>query len=190
MLFAAVLWAARGARAQTNYAQPPAIDDAAPMQGAERAAGHFSRMLSLDQKLGDAIPLDLTFRDEHGQPVVLRSFFGSKPVILTLVYYSCPMLCTQVLNAVTRSVKLISLNMGDDYEIVTVSIDPSERPVLAEAKHAALCRDVRAAGRGDGLAFFDRGRGADQATRGGGGISLCVRCRRRSSSRIRAGSWC
>jgi protein SCO1/2 len=68
--------------------------------------------------------------------VVLRSFFGSKPVILTLVYYTCPMLCTQVLNAVTRSAKQISLKMGDDYEIVSVSIDPSDRPVMAEAKHA------------------------------------------------------
>ncbi|HTP43764.1 MAG TPA: SCO family protein [Candidatus Acidoferrum sp.] len=134
VLVAAGLWGG-GAFAQTNYAQPPSIDDAVPVQGASVQPDIF-RNVSLDQKLGDSIPLDLTFRDEHGQPVVLRSFFGSKPVILTLVYYSCPMLCTQVLNAVTRSVKLISLNMGDDYEIVTLSIDPTERPVLAEAKHA------------------------------------------------------
>ncbi len=124
-----------GAAAQTNYAQPPAGDDATPIQSAG-VRPELLRDVSLDQKLGDSIPLDLTFRDEHGQPVVLRSFFGSKPVILTLVYYTCPMLCTQVLNAVTRSVKQISLNMDDDYEIVTVSIDPSDLPVVAEAKHA------------------------------------------------------
>jgi protein SCO1/2 len=124
-----------GASAQTYYVQPPAGDAGAPMQGAGVQPDIF-RDVALEQKLGDSIPLDLTFRDEHGQPVVLRSFFGSKPVILTLVYYSCPMLCTQVLNAVTRSAKLISLNIGEDYEIVTVSIDPTDRPVLAEAKHA------------------------------------------------------
>jgi protein SCO1 len=120
--------------AQTYYAQLPSGDSSAPIQ----AAGVRPELLkdvALDQKLGDAIPLDLTFRDEHGKPVVLRSFFGTKPVILTLVYYQCPMLCTQVLNALTRSVREISLNMGDDYEIVTVSIDPTERPVLAAAKH-------------------------------------------------------
>jgi protein SCO1/2 len=124
-----------GAFAQTNYAQPPADDDATPIQSAG-VRPELLKDVSLDQKLGDSIPLDLTFRDEHGQPVVLRSFFGSKPVILTLVYYTCPMLCTQVLNAVSRSAKQISLNMGDDYEIVSVSIDPSDRPVVADAKHA------------------------------------------------------
>ena len=56
-------------------------------------------------------------------------------MVLTLVYYNCPMLCTQVLNAVTRSAKLTSLNIGEDYEIVTISIDPSESHVLAEVKH-------------------------------------------------------
>jgi len=124
-----------GAFAQTNYAQPPADDDSTPIQSAG-VRPELLRDVSLDQKLGDSIPLDLTFRDEHGQPVALRSFFGSKPVVLTLVYYTCPMLCTQVLNAVSRSAKQISLNMGDDYEVVSVSIDPSDRPVTADAKHA------------------------------------------------------
>ena len=54
--------------------------------------------VGIDQKLNDEIPLDLAFRDEHGKTVELAQFFGSKPVILTLVYYNCPMLCTQVLN--------------------------------------------------------------------------------------------
>ena len=59
--------------------------------------------VGIDQKLNDEIPLDLTFRDEHGQTVELAQYFGSKPVILTLVYYNCPMLCTQVLNGLDRS---------------------------------------------------------------------------------------
>jgi protein SCO1 len=92
--------------------------------------------VGVDQKLNDEIPLDLTFRDEHGRTVELAQYFGSKPVILTLAYYNCPMLCTQVLNGLDRSLKLIPLDIGKDFNVVTVSIDPTERPVLAEAKQA------------------------------------------------------
>jgi len=91
--------------------------------------------VGLDQRLGDTIPLDLTFRDEHGHSVALREFFGQRPVILTLVYYQCPMLCTEVLNALLRSAKELPLEIGKDFSIVTVSIDPSERPILANVKH-------------------------------------------------------
>lgn len=92
--------------------------------------------VGIDQKLNASIPLDLMFRDEHGQPVELSQYFGSKPVILTLVYYSCPMLCTQVLNGLDRSLKALPMEIGKDFNVVTVSIDPTEQPVLAEAKHA------------------------------------------------------
>ena len=92
--------------------------------------------VGIDQKLNDEIPLDLTFRDEHGNTVELAQYFGSKPVILTLVYYNCPMLCTQVLNGLDRTLKQIPMDIGKDYNVVTVSIDPSEQPVLAEAKQA------------------------------------------------------
>src|ERR1700678_381839 len=92
--------------------------------------------VGVDEKLNDSIPLSLTFRDEHGRTVELAQFFGSKPVILSLVYYNCPMLCTQVLNGLDRSLELIPMEIGKDFNVVTVSIDPSERPVLAEAKQA------------------------------------------------------
>ena len=92
--------------------------------------------VGIDQKLNSTIPLNLTFRDEHGNTVALSQYFGSKPVILTLVYYDCPMLCTQVLNGLDRSLKLIPLDLGKDFNVLTVSIDPTERPVLAEAKQA------------------------------------------------------
>ena len=92
--------------------------------------------VGVDQKLNDSIPLNLTFRDEHGNPVELAQYFGSKPVILSLVYYNCPMLCTQVLNGLDRSLQLIPMEIGKDFNVVTVSIDPTERPVLAEAKQA------------------------------------------------------
>src|SRR5579864_5456396 len=93
--------------------------------------------VGVDQKLNESIPLGLTFRDEHGQTVQLSKYFVSgKPVILSLVYYSCPMLCTQVLNGLDRSMEQIPLTIGKDFNVVTVSIDPTEKPVLAEAKQA------------------------------------------------------
>lgn len=90
--------------------------------------------VGVDQKLNESIPLGLKFNDEKGKQVDLRQYFGSKPVILSLVYYNCPMLCTQVLNGLERSLKEVSLDLGKDYAVVTVSIDPTERPVLASAK--------------------------------------------------------
>lgn len=92
------------------------------------------KQVGIDQKLNDAIPLNLAFRDEHGKTVELAQYFGSKPVILTLVYYSCPMLCTQVLNALDRTMENIPLTIGKDFNVVTVSIDPADKPVMAETK--------------------------------------------------------
>ena len=115
----------------------PARAQADPLPIMQNPSGDRAliKKIGLDQKLNAQIPLDLTFRDEKGNPVALRQFFGQRPVILTLVYYQCPMLCTLVLNGVLNSAKQISLEMGKDYEVVTVSIDPTEKPILAEAKH-------------------------------------------------------
>jgi protein SCO1/2 len=92
--------------------------------------------VSIDQKLNSSIPLNLVFRDEHGRSVELGQYFGRKPVVLSLVYYTCPMLCTQVLNGLDRALKEIPMSIGKDFNVVTVSIDPADRPVLAEAKQA------------------------------------------------------
>lgn len=90
--------------------------------------------VGIDQKLNSSIPLDLVFRDEAGNAVKLSQFFGQGPVVLSLVYYDCPMLCTQVLNALDRSFKDVPMDIGKDFGVVTVSIDPSETPKLASAK--------------------------------------------------------
>jgi protein SCO1/2 len=92
--------------------------------------------VGIDQKLNASVPLDLTFRDENGQTATLRQYFDGKPVVLSLVYYNCPMLCTQVLNGLERSLKDVPMDIGDQFNVVTVSIDPTERPVLASAKRA------------------------------------------------------
>jgi protein SCO1 len=90
--------------------------------------------VGIDQKLGQQVPLDLTFRDENGKPVQLSQYFGQKPVILSLVYFNCPMLCTQVLNGQEAAMKGLPMDAGNQFEAVTVSIDPSDRPVLAAVK--------------------------------------------------------
>jgi protein SCO1/2 len=110
--------------------------------------------VGVDQKLNDEIPLNLAFRDEHGRPVELAQFFGSKPVILTLVYYNCPMLCTQVLNGLDRSLEVLPLEIGKDFNVVTVSIDPTDRPVVAEAKQAMYAGMYRRPGAQHGWHFL------------------------------------
>jgi protein SCO1 len=90
--------------------------------------------VGFDQKLNMELPLDATFRDETGRSVALGDYFGKRPVILTLVYYECPMLCTQELSGLVRSLKTLSYTPGNEFEIVTVSISPTETPALAAKK--------------------------------------------------------
>lgn len=92
------------------------------------------KQVGIDQKLNQSIPLNLTFRDENGAPVQLGQFFGQKPVILTLVYYNCPNLCTQVLNGVESGLKELHMDIGKQFDVVTISIDPTESHVLAKVK--------------------------------------------------------
>jgi protein SCO1/2 len=92
------------------------------------------RKIAFDQNLGARISLDLSFLDEQGKPVRLGDYFGKRPVVLVLGYYDCPMLCTLVLNGMISGLQDIKLEMGRDYEVVNVSIDPHETPALAAAK--------------------------------------------------------
>ena len=97
--------------------------------------------VGIDQKLNEQVPLDLTFRDEAGRDVPLSTFFQPrKPVILALVYYRCPMLCTQILNGVESSLKAVSLDPGRDFEVVNVSFDPKDTPELAASKKQMYLR--------------------------------------------------
>jgi protein SCO1 len=111
--------------------------------------------VGVDQNLNSQIPLDLLFRDEKGRSVRLSEYFSKgRPVILSLVYYNCPMLCTQVLNGLLRSLKEQSLNPGKDFEVLTVSIDPTEKPVLASAKHDLYTGIYARAGAAEGWRFL------------------------------------
>ena len=90
--------------------------------------------VGFDQKLGADVPLGLEFRDENGEQVRLQDYFGKLPVILTPVYYGCPMLCTQVLNGLVSSLRALGLEPGKDFQIVSFSISPTEEPALAAEK--------------------------------------------------------
>jgi protein SCO1/2 len=94
------------------------------------------RNVGIDQKLNEQVPLDIPFRDENGDAVQLGQYFGEKPVILSLVYYECPMLCTTALNGLEQSLKELKFNLGEQFNVVTVSFDPTEKPSLAAAKKA------------------------------------------------------
>ena len=99
------------------------------------------RGVGIDQRLDDQVPLNLTFHDEAGRDVPLSSFFHpGKPVVLALVYYRCPMLCTQILNGVESSLKAVSLDPGRDFEVLSVSFDPKDTPELAAAKKQMILR--------------------------------------------------
>ncbi len=90
--------------------------------------------VGIDQKLNEQIPLNLEFRDEFGNPVRLQQYFNGKPVILTLVYYECPMLCTEILNGLDESMASLKYTVGKEFEVVTVSINPRESSLLAAEK--------------------------------------------------------
>ena len=111
--------------------------------------------VGLDQRLNQQIPLDLTFNDESGNAVQLQQYFGSKPVILIMVYYQCPMLCTEVLNGFTGAMNgIVRFNIGREFNVVTVSIDPRDTPQDAAAAKKKYLQRYRRAGADQGWHFL------------------------------------
>jgi protein SCO1/2 len=92
--------------------------------------------VGITQKLDAQLPLDLTFRDETGKTVQLKDYFGKKPVILNFAYYTCPMLCGELLKGLTTSLKGLKFELGNEFDVVTVSIDPHDTPETATEKKA------------------------------------------------------
>lgn len=122
--------------------RPPLASDLDP------AAGQLPPQLKevgFDQRLGERIPLDLVFRDHTGAAVRLGDFFGARPVVLSLVYYDCPMLCPMSMAGLASSLKGVALNggldLGRDFEVVTVSFNPAETAAdAAKARATSLER--------------------------------------------------
>src|SRR5688572_19415656 len=73
--------------------------------------------VAIDQMLGHQVPMDLKFRDEQGKEVRLQDYAGKRPIVLSLVYFGCPMLCTEILNGLTRSLRTLPMEIGKDYEV-------------------------------------------------------------------------
>ena len=96
--------------------------------------------VGIAQRLNEQLPLDLTFTDDAGKQVQLASYFGKKPAILALVYYQCPMLCSEELNGLTGALKMVDEVPGRDFNVIVVSIDPTEGPDLAAAKKASYLK--------------------------------------------------
>lgn len=102
----------------TKRVKPPALQD-----------------VGIDQRLNEQVPLDAQFKDEQGTTVKLGDYFHSgKPVVINLVYYECPMLCGEVLHGLSAALKVLKFTPGQEFEVVTLSIDPREGPDLARQK--------------------------------------------------------
>lgn len=120
--------------------------------------------VAIEERLDALVPLDLPFADERGRTVRLSDFFRpDRPVLLTLNYYECPMLCTLILNGVVETLTQIDFQPGREFEIVTVSIDPKETPALASLKKRAY---TEAYGRPAGAGGWHFLTGSEESIRG------------------------
>jgi len=150
MVSALTALAASSAMAQSGFLNPTASE---PPGNWENPAG--SPVLQLEgvgfnQLLDNQLDLDLEFTDSTGAKVRLGDMFGEVPVVLSLVYYDCPMLCTLELNGLVKAMRPMSLDAGVDYRVITVSFDPRETPEMAAEKKDVYLRNYVHAG------FYDR----------------------------------
>ncbi len=138
------------------------------------------RDVGFDQHLDEQVPLDLVFKDETGRDVLLGDYFNhGKPVILVLAWYRCPMLCTEVLNGLVRAMRDMSLNLGKDFEVVTVSFDARETPELAAAKKKTYLERYGRPGAEAAWHFLTGAAGTDRPADAGRRFSLPLRRRQR-----------
>lgn len=132
-----------------QYAQPPV----GPVPTGR--SNEVLKQVGIEQRLGGQIPLDLSFRDEYGRDVKLGDYFkDGKPVVLTLVYYECPMLCNQVLNGLVGTLDAVPFTPGKEFDIVTVSFDPREGPELAAKKKETYLKRYAREGAQNGWHFL------------------------------------
>lgn len=130
--------------------------------------------IGIEQKLGQKLPLDTEFRDENGQTIRLGDLFGKgRPVVLTFVYFECPMLCNQVLNGLTGSLKGVSFDAGNDFDVIAVSFDSREndKPGLAKNKKASYMERYGRPGTEEGWHFLTGNQDAVDAITKAAGFS-------------------
>jgi protein SCO1 len=110
--------------------------------------------VGIQQNLNGQIPPDLAFRDETGKSVHLSEYFGRKPLILSLVYYRCPMLCGEVLSGLSSALKVLKFNVGDEFDVLTVSFDPKDTAEVGAAKKAEYMERYQRPGAANGWHFL------------------------------------
>ncbi len=126
---------------------PPVVQPATPPP-------EILNSIGIDQNLNAQLPLDLPFQDEDGRNVKLGDYFGQKPVVLALVYYDCPMMCTEVLNGMVSAFSVMKFDVGREFNVVTVSFDPREKPSLARQKKDLYVRRYGRPGAAQGWHFL------------------------------------
>jgi protein SCO1/2 len=124
--------------------EPVVRDEAPPML----------KKVTITQKLNAQVPLDLQFRDETGKAVTLGDYFGRRPAILAMVYYQCKMLCPEEINGLVGALEMVKFNPGKDFNVIFVSIDPTETPKIAAQEKAVYMKRYGRPGDADGWHFL------------------------------------
>lgn len=133
---AIAVFAAASSAADAQFMTGKRIEKERAADVAASSSRELVERIGFDQRLGEPLPLELEFRDESGRTVRLGDYFGAKPVVLGLVYYRCPVLCGLVERGLGSGLKPLDLEPGRDFEVVFVSIDPTDTPELAAERKA------------------------------------------------------
>lgn len=135
-----ILWA--------SLAVVPPGNENAPPTSTDQLLVTTAREVNITEHLGDRLPLDLPFTDENGQPTTLGAQFKSnRPVLLSLVYFKCPMLCSLVLSGITKTMREMDLHLGTDYDALTISFDPKDEARVAREKQGHYLQAVNEPGK-------------------------------------------
>src|SRR3984957_7153155 len=118
------------------FAQVSSYGDKESGENAGDQLPQVLQKVGVAQHLNQQLPLDASFVEEAGKSVKLGDSFGKHPAILALVYYTCPMLCSEEMDGLTSSLEMVKLTPGKDFDVVIISIDPSETPEMAAKKKA------------------------------------------------------
>jgi protein SCO1/2 len=116
--------------------------------------------VGIQQNLNEQIPADLAFTDESGRAVKLGDYFGKKPMILNLVYFTCPMLCGEELNGLESALRILKFDVGKEFDVITVSFDPKDTPDAAAKKKAEILKRYKRSGAEQGWHFLVGNQGA------------------------------
>jgi protein SCO1/2 len=110
--------------------------------------------VGIEQNLNEQIPPDLMFTDASGRQVRIGDYFGKMPIILNLVYFTCPMLCGEELNGLESALRVLKFDIGKEFDVITVSFDPKDTPAAAEKKKAEILKRYNRAGADEGWHFL------------------------------------